>query len=117
MGTFWIRYTDDLHCYWFVQKPTGIELGKKDCDTCTELFEGQEFLYTEESHTLKREWTSWKISTRGNYITVSISGIESVNFTDIDISPQLVSGSVGFYGEDAFVAFDNIRIKEFEHPR
>lgn len=44
---------DDFHQYWFVQKSTGIELGKKDCDTCTEPFEGQEFLYTNENHTLK----------------------------------------------------------------
>lgn len=111
----WIlfRYTDDFHYYWFVQKPSGIELGKKDCDTCTDPFDGQEFLYTNEIPTLKLgQWANWKISAIGNNFTVSINGTELVNFTDFDISPQLESGSIGFYDEDASVAFDNIRIKE-----
>ena len=112
----WIlfRYTDNFHYYWFVQKPNGIELGKKDCDTCTDPFDGQEFLYTDENPTLKLgEWTNWKLSVTGNNITVSINGTELINFTDIEMSSQLASGSIGFYDEDASVAFDNIRIKEF----
>ena len=112
----WIlfRYTDDFHYYWFVQKPSGIELGKKDCDTCTDPFDGQEFLYTNENPKLKLgEWTNWKITAIGNNITVSINGTELVNFTDTEMSPQLASGSIGFYDEDASVAFDNIRIKKF----
>jgi 3-keto-disaccharide hydrolase len=107
------RYTDDFHYYWFVQKPSGIELGKKDCDTCTDPFDGQEFLYTNEIPTLKLgQWANWKISAIGNNFTVSINGTELVNFTDFDISPQLESGAIGFYDEDASVVFDNIRIKE-----
>jgi hypothetical protein len=113
----WIlfRHTDDFHYYWFVLKPNGIELGKKDCDTCTDPFDGQEFLYTDEIPALKLgEWTNWKISAIGNNITVSINGTELINFTDYDMSPKLESGSIGFYDEDASVAYDNIRIKKIE---
>jgi hypothetical protein len=113
--TAWVlfRYTDDFHYYWFVQKPTGIDLGKKDCDTCTDPFDGQEFLYTDEIPALKLgEWSKWRISAIGNNITVSLNGTELVDFTDIDMSPQLGSGSIGLYDEDAAVAFDNVRIKE-----
>ena len=113
--TAWVlfRYTDDFHYYWFVQSPSGIELGKKDCNTCTNTFYGQEFLYTDEIPTLKLdEWSNWKISAIGNNITVSLNGTELVDFTDFDMSPQLASGSIGFYDEDAAVAFDNFGIKE-----
>lgn len=107
------RYTDAFHYYWFVQKPTGIELGKKDCDTCTDPFDGQEFLYTDEIPALKLgEWSKWRIIAIGNNITVSLNGTELVDFTDINMSPQLASGSIGLYDEDAAVAFDNVRIKE-----
>jgi hypothetical protein len=40
---FW-RYTDTFHYYWLLIKPNGIELGKKDCDTCTNPVDGQKFL-------------------------------------------------------------------------
>jgi Domain of Unknown Function (DUF1080) len=112
--TAWIlfRYTDDFHYYWFVLKPTGIELGKKDCNTCTNPFEGQEFLYTDKIPTLKLgEWYNWKISAVGSNITVSLNGTE-LEFRDLDMSPQLGSGSIGFYAEDAAIAFDNFGIKE-----
>jgi glucose/arabinose dehydrogenase len=113
--TVWVyfRYTDDFHYYWFVLKPTGIELGKKDCDTCTNPFEGQVFLHTDEMPVLKLgEWYNWGISAIGNNITVSLNGTELIDLTDFDMSPQLASGSVGFYAEEANVAVDNFRIEE-----
>jgi hypothetical protein len=112
--TAWIffRYTDDFHYYWFVQKPTGIELGKKDCNTCANPFEGQEFLYTDKIPTLKiGEWSNWKISAIENNITISLDGTE-FKLTDFDMSPELGHGSIGFYTEDAGVAFDNFTVKE-----
>ena len=75
--TVWVyfRYTDDFHYYWFVLKPTGIELGKKDCDTCTNPFEGQVFLHTDEIPDLKLgEWSNLRISAIGNNITVALNG-------------------------------------------
>jgi hypothetical protein len=112
--TAWIlfRYTDNFHYYWFVQKPTGVELGKKDCTTCTNPFEGQEFLHTSNIRTLKLgEWSNWKISAMENNITVSIDGT-GLELRDLDMSPQLGRGSIGFYTEDAAVEFDNFSIKE-----
>ena len=58
------------------------------------------------------EWSKWRIIAIGNNITVSLNGTELVDFTDINMSPQLASGSIGLYDEDAAVAFDNVRIKE-----
>ena len=113
--TVWIffRYGDDFHYYWFVLKPTGIELGKKDCDTCTNPFEGQVFLYTDEIPTLKLgDWYNWRIKAIGNNITVAVNGTEVVEFTDNTMSSQLASGPIGIYAEDATVAVDNFRIEE-----
>ena len=113
--TLWVffRYTDDFHYYWFVLKPTGIELGKKDCDTCTRPFEGQVFLYTDEIPTLKPgQWSNWRINAIGNNIDVSLNGTKVIQFTDDSMSPQLASGSIGVYAEDAMIAFDNLRIEE-----
>lgn len=113
--TLWVffRYTDDFHYYWFVLKPSGIELGKKDCNTCTSPLEGQVFLYTDEIPTLKTgQWSNWRISAVGNNIGISLNGTEVIQFTDDTMSPQLESGSIGVYAEDAMVAFDNLRIEE-----
>jgi glucose/arabinose dehydrogenase len=116
----WIlfRYTDDFHYYWFVVKPSGIELGKKDCDTCTQPFQGQVFLYTSETPTLKLgDWSNWQVSAIGNKIRIAVNGTEVVDFTDTTMSPQLGSGSIGLYDEDALVAFDNVRIREIPLQR
>lgn len=113
--TTWIyfRYTDDFHYYWFVLKPTGIELGKKDCDTCTDPLEGQVFLYTDEIPALKLgEWSNVNIRAIGNNITVAVNGTEVVDFADDTMSPTLANGSVGIYAEDAIAAVDNFRIEE-----
>jgi glucose/arabinose dehydrogenase len=116
----WIlfRYTDDFHYYWFVVKPSGIELGKKDCDTCLEPFQGQVFLYTSEEPTLELgDWSNWQINVIGNEIRIAVNGTEVVDFTDTSMSPQLASGSIGLYDEDALVAFDNVRIREIPSQR
>jgi hypothetical protein len=113
--TMWVffRYADDFHYYWFVLKPSGIELGKKDCNTCTSPLEGQVFLYTDEIPTLKPgQWSNWRISAVGNNIGISLNGTEVVQFTDDTMSPQLESGSIAVYAEDAMIAFDNLRIEE-----
>jgi glucose/arabinose dehydrogenase len=113
--TVWIffRYADDFHYYWFILKPSGIELGKKDCDTCNNPFEGQVFLYTDEIPTLKLgEWSNWRIKAIGNNITIALNGTEVVEYTDSTMSPKLESGPIGIYAEGASVAVDNFRIEE-----
>ena len=49
VGWLFFRFSDTFHYYWLVVKPNGIELGKKDCDTCTNPVDGQKFLVTKSS--------------------------------------------------------------------
>lgn len=105
------RYTDDFHYYWFLLKPTGIELGKKDCDTCTNSYEGQIFLLTKEQPLLKiNDWSTWEISVIGNHIIISIDGKVVMDFKDPNMSKNLTNGSIGLYTEDAAVSFDNVYV-------
>lgn len=107
----WIlfRYTDDFHYYWFVLKPTGVELGKKDCGTCTIPYQGQIYLYTNDIPHLKiGSWSNWKITAIGNHITMTVDGDKVVDYVDTTMSPQLSSGGIAMYNEDAYAQFDNI---------
>jgi hypothetical protein len=71
------------------------------------------FLYTDEIPTLKPgQWSNWRINAIGNNIDVSLNGTKVIQFTDDSMSPQLASGSIGVYAEDAMIAFDNLRIEE-----
>ena len=51
----WIdfRYTDRFHHSSLLFKPNEIELGKKDCNSCTDTKSGQKFLVTQATLTLK----------------------------------------------------------------
>jgi Domain of Unknown Function (DUF1080) len=109
----WIlfRYTDDLHYYWFVLKSNGVELGKKDCNTCKDSFQGQIYLNTTENPTLKiGDWSRWEITTVGNQISLAINGTRVVDFVDNKMSNKLARGSIGLYTEDAKVEFGDINI-------
>jgi hypothetical protein len=109
----WIlfRYTDYFHYYWFVLKPNGVELGKKDCSTCIDPFQGQIFLSTKDTPKLKiGDWSRWKITAVGNHISVAINGTRVVDFVDNNMSEKLASGSIGLYTEDANVEFGNTNI-------
>jgi Domain of Unknown Function (DUF1080)/F5/8 type C domain/Bacterial Ig domain len=107
----WIffRQTDTFHYYAFLVKPTGIEFDKKDCNTCTNSVQGQQFLVTASSPTLKiGGWSHWKITAIGNHITISVDGNKVIDYVDQTMSQQLSSGAIGMYTEDANVNFDNI---------
>lgn len=109
----WIlfRYTDDFHYYWFVLKPDGVELGKKDCNTCTDPYQGQIYLYTKDNPALKiGDWSRWNITTVGNHIGLAINGTRIVDFVDNNMSKKLARGSIGLYTEDAKVEFGDIDI-------
>ena len=110
----WIffRYNDDYHYYWFTVKPTGIELGKKDCNDCTNTYQGQIFLYTDHEPILKiGKWSKWIIKMVDNRITINVNGHKVIDFTDTDMTEQLSDGKVGLYNEDAYVKFDDVKIK------
>jgi hypothetical protein len=107
----WIffRQSDTFHYYAFLVKPNGIEFDKKDCNTCTDHVQGQQFLVTASSPTLKiGGWSHWKITAIGNHITISVDGNKVIDYVDQTMSQQLSSGAIAMYTEDANVKFDNV---------
>ncbi len=109
----WIvfRYTDIFHYYWFLLKPNGIEFGKKDCDTCSDPVDGQQFLVTKDNPTLQvGSWQHWTINIVGNHIQISVNGKLVIDFIDQTMSPKLSSGAIAMYSEDAYVRYDNMHL-------
>lgn len=96
-------YTDNAHFYYVAFKPNGWELGKVD----PAYPGGQRFLAT-GSMPVSAIGTehSFDIQQDGNVISVWLDGALLTTFTDNE-RPYL-SGKVGFYTEDARVAFDNV---------
>jgi 3-keto-disaccharide hydrolase len=110
-ATIFFRHTDTWHYYAFVVKPNGIEFDKKDCNTCTDPVEGQQFLVTAGSPTLKiGSWSNWKITAIGNHITITVDGNKIIDYIDNTMSSKLGSGSMVLYNEDALAHFDNVKI-------
>jgi hypothetical protein len=110
-ATIFFRHTDTWHYYAFVVKPNGIEFDKKDCNTCTDPVEGQQFLVTAGSPTLKiGSWSNWKITAIGNHITITVDGNKIIEYIDNTMSSKLGSGSMVLYNEDALAHFDNVNI-------
>jgi hypothetical protein len=111
VGWIFFRYVDAFHYYWFTVKPNGIELGKKDCDTCTDPVQGQQCLASDTNPTLNiGSWSNWKVNIVGNHIIITVNGNKVVDFVDQTMSPKLSSGSIGMYNEDASVRFDNVYV-------
>ncbi len=108
-GWFIFRYTDTFHYYWFLIRSDGFELGKKDCDTCTDPVDGQKFLVTEDVPTLKlNKWQHWKIEAVNNHIKVWVDNKLIVDFIDKSMSSKLFAGNIAMYAEDAYVQYDNM---------
>jgi hypothetical protein len=111
-GWFIFRYTDNFHYYWFLIRSDGIELGKKDCDTCTDTFVGQQFLVTKAIPTLKvNTWHHWKLNVDGNHIQIFVDGNLVIDYIDKGMTSQLSSGAVAMYSEDAYVRYDNMHLR------
>jgi hypothetical protein len=105
---FW-RYTDTFHYYWLLIKPNGIELGKKDCDTCTNPVDGQKFLVTKSTPKLTlNTWDKINVAMTGNHIKVFVNNNLVIDYRDTTMSPKLKSGSVAMYSEDAYVLYNNM---------
>ena len=69
----WIdfRYVDKFHHYSLLFKPNGIEIGKKDCDSCADPVYGQQFLETKSTPTIKmKTWNQIKVDMVDNHIKV-----------------------------------------------
>jgi hypothetical protein len=109
----WIvwRYQDDWHHYYFIFKPNGIELGKKQNENQAEE---QIFLYTANEPKLRiDEWNTWYIKMSDNHIEIWLEMADGsmqrvVNYHD---NAQIVGpGNIGLYTEDAHVQFDDVYI-------
>ena len=109
----WIvwRYQDDWHHYYFIFKPNGVELGKKQNENQAEE---QIFLYTANEPQLKiNEWNTWRIKMSGNHIEIWLKMADGsmqriVNYNDN--APIVGPGNIGLYTEDAHVQFDDVYI-------
>lgn len=96
------RFTDLTHYYWFIVKPNGWELGKKQgSDT-------QIFLATGDAPRMAVGATyQVRIQAQGGRIRVSVNGAPVADYTD---ARPLLGGSVGLYEEDARVTFGNVSV-------
>jgi 3-keto-disaccharide hydrolase len=103
------RYIDPYHHYYFIFKPNGIELGKKDNDRHADE---QIFLYTANFPTLRLDtWSAWTIKMQGNHIQVYIDSHKVVDCFDNTMSNTLSQpGAIGLYAEDASAQFDNVYV-------
>ena len=109
----WIvwRYQDDWHHYYFIFKPNGVELGKKQNENQSEE---QIFLHTANESKMKiDEWTTWYIKMSGNHIEIWLKMADGswqkvVNYHDN--TPIVGPGRIGLYTEDAHVQFDDVYI-------
>ncbi len=111
-GWFIFRYTDMSHHYWLLIRSDGFEFVKKDCNICLDTIDGQKYLVTKSSPTLKiNTWQHWKITTIGNHLEVWIDNQLIVNFVDKGMSSQLAGGNIAMYSEDVHVKFDNFKLR------
>ncbi len=97
------HFTDAAHFYYFVAKPNGWELGKRD----PAYRGGQRFLQTgtEPAYAVGNRHEI-QIEQAGATLRVAVNGAGLANFTD-DERPYR-SGRIGFYVEDAIALFDGV---------
>jgi hypothetical protein len=106
------RFQDDWHHYYFIFKPNGVELGKKQNENQAEE---QIFLYTADEPKLNfDEWSAWYIKMSGNHIEIWLELEEYGPWQKVvdyhDDLPIVGPGHIGLYTEDAHVQFDDIHI-------
>jgi hypothetical protein len=86
VGWLFFRYTDTFHYYWLLIKPNGIELGKKDCDSCTDPVDGQKFLVTKSTPKMGlNTWSNIKVDMVDNHIKVFIDGNLEIVYIDTEV--------------------------------
>lgn len=129
--TAWVvwNYTHDHRFYYFAYKTNGWELGKVDntkidpkgpeClwpEYLNCKYEGaQRYLRTGSFPKLKvGQWDSLKVQQTDNSFSVMIGNQVIVKYTDNERPYK--TGRVGFYNEDAYVRFDNIKINSRPAP-
>lgn len=101
------HYEDDAHFYYFIPKPDGWELGKRD----PAYPGGQRYLATGDRPAFPvGTWTTVRVYQTGNKIRVYADGALLADYTDEE-RPYL-SGRIGLYTEDAHVLARNVYAAE-----
>lgn len=103
VGWAMFRFRDLSNYYYFILKPNGYELGKKQGS------DAQIFLATGNAPTLQIGQSSRiQIRAVGARIRVSVNGAQVLDYTDPH--PLLGSGSIGLYEEDSSVRFESVGV-------
>ena len=105
---FW-NFGDNDHLYYFVLKPNGWEIGKRDPRYVVPgVNDGQKIMATGESVKLALgQWYQFDIRVFGAQAEIFIDGALVCRFKDTDSSP-LLAGRVGLYTEDAECQWNDV---------
>jgi hypothetical protein len=99
------NYTDSEHFYYFIAKPNGWELGKRD----PAYPGGQRFLATGSAPSFPvGEWNQIEVNQSGSTMKVTANGVPITTFTDPE--RPYSSGRIGLYSEDAETYFDDVSV-------
>jgi hypothetical protein len=104
----WIvwQYQDDDHFYYFIPKPNGWELGKRD----PAYPGGQRFLATSSDQKFPvGQAYNVQVTHRGNVFAIVVDNVPIVSFTDNE-RPYL-SGRVALYSEDAAIKVHQVSVR------
>jgi hypothetical protein len=103
------NYADNDHLYYFVLKPNGWEIGKRDPRYVVPgVNDGQKIMATGESMKLALgRWYQFDIKVKGAEAEIFVDGKLLTKFRDTDSDP-LPAGRVGLYGEDALCEWKQI---------
>jgi hypothetical protein len=99
------HYTDNTHFYYFIAKPNGWELGKRD----PAYPGGQRFLATGTSPSFPiGQWYRIGVDQSAEVMRITVNDAPIVTFADYQ--RPYTSGRVALYSEDAEAYFDNVSI-------
>lgn len=100
------QYQDDEHFYYFIPKPNGWEVGKRD----PAYPGGQRFLATgtDLKFPVGRTYNV-QITHKGNVFSVVVDGVALASFTDTE--RPYVSGRIALYSEDAEIKVHQISVR------
>jgi hypothetical protein len=99
------NYIDTDHCYYFIAKPNGWELGKRD----PAYPGGQRFLATGSASSYPvGEGHRIQVIQSGNTMKVAVNDVPVTTFTDRERPYSF--GRIGMYSEDAETYFDDISV-------
>ena len=105
---FW-NFGDNDHLYYFILKPNGWEVGKRDPRYVVPgVNDGQKIMATGESvKAVIGQWYEFDIRVHGAVADIFIDGKRVCRFEDKDTRP-LLAGRVGLYTEDALCQWDDV---------